>query len=245
MRSLSGPLFGLKKNRRKLSIFLHCCCSILKKYIFKYITFFCSEYQSEVPFLLIFGIATTVEAIHRSLPHSTTSKLAIESFASAPSIRLLAKFVESLVMDEDLLFKLGGEVLKTLLETFSFHDLSVRHFLMAFKVIIIRANIIIKKHSFVHSVIQSFSHSVSHSVIHNLRQVGCLRARAPISNNTIWDASNVWYAVFISSNLVLARFEDICGPHQYQLAQRHGVFAYPKQSFCSLCMPFCSPVLLS
>lgn len=86
--------------------------------------------------MVIFGIATTVDAIHRSLPHCTTSKLAIDSFTSAPSIHLLAKFVESLVLDEDLPFKLGSSVLKVLLETFTFHDLSVRHFLMALKVIL-------------------------------------------------------------------------------------------------------------
>ena len=55
------------------------------------------------------------------------------SFASAPSIHLLAKFVEALVMDTNIPFKLGGRVLKTLLETFSFHDLSVNHFLMGLK----------------------------------------------------------------------------------------------------------------
>ena len=36
-------------------------------------------------------------------------------------------------MDSSIAFQLGGKVLKILLETFSFHDLSVRHFLMALK----------------------------------------------------------------------------------------------------------------
>ena len=79
-------------------------------------------------------MATTVDVIHRSLPHATTSKLGIQSFSSAPSIHLLSKFVESLVMDTQVPFKLGARVLKVLLETFSFHDLSVRHFLMGLKV---------------------------------------------------------------------------------------------------------------
>ena len=93
-----------------------------------------NEHQNTLPFILVFGIATTVEAIHRSLPHGTTSKLAIESFASAPSIHLLAKFVESIVFEPKIPFKLGGRALKMLLERFSFHDLSVRHFLMGVKV---------------------------------------------------------------------------------------------------------------
>ena len=77
-------------------------------------------YRDRLPFLLIFGVATTVDVIHYSLPHGTTSKMAINSFASAPSIHLLANFVEALVMDVNVPFKLGGRVLKTLLETFSF-----------------------------------------------------------------------------------------------------------------------------
>ncbi len=96
--------------------------------------FFVSRcYITKLPFLLIFGVATTIDVIHRSLPHGTTSKLAIQSFAAAPSIHLLAKFAESLVMDTQVPFRLGGKVLKSLLETFSFHDLSVRHFLMSLK----------------------------------------------------------------------------------------------------------------
>ena len=97
------------------------------------ILFFHSECKDALPFCLIFGIATTVDSIHRLLPHGTTSKLAIDSFTSTPSIHLLAKFIESIVMDSSIYFQLGGKVLKILLETFSFHDLSVRHFLMALK----------------------------------------------------------------------------------------------------------------
>ena len=65
--------------------------------------------------------------------NNSYKKSCLYSFASAPSIHLLAKFVEALVMDTNIPFKLGGRVLKTLLETFSFHDLSVNHFLMGLK----------------------------------------------------------------------------------------------------------------
>ena len=66
--------------------------------------------------------------------NNSYKKSCLYSFASAPSIHLLAKFVEALVMDTNITFKLGGRVLKTLLETFSFHDLSVNHFLMGLKI---------------------------------------------------------------------------------------------------------------
>ena len=38
-----------------------------------------------LPVVLVFGVATTVDAVHRSLPHAVTSSLAIRKFASAPS----------------------------------------------------------------------------------------------------------------------------------------------------------------
>ena len=45
--------------------------------------------------------------------------------------------MESIVFDPNIPFKLGGHALKMLLERFSFHDLSVRHFLMGVKVCIV------------------------------------------------------------------------------------------------------------
>jgi len=87
----------------------------------------------KLPVVLVFGVATTVDAVHRSLPHAVTSSLAIRKFASAPSATMLAQLVRTLTMSPDIPFKLGGEVMKTLLETFMFHDFSVKHFLLSYK----------------------------------------------------------------------------------------------------------------
>ena len=87
-----------------------------------------------LPVVLIFGVATTVDAVHRSLPHAVTASLAIRKFTSTPSIKLLAQLVRTVTMDPDIPFKLGGETMKSLLETFMFHDFSVKHFLTSFKV---------------------------------------------------------------------------------------------------------------
>ena len=85
-------------------------------------------------FVLVFGIATTVDTIHRTLPHSVTSQLAIEKFAAQPSIRLIATIVEKiLVKNPAIPFQVGGKTLEILLETFLFHDFSVKHFIMAYK----------------------------------------------------------------------------------------------------------------
>ena len=50
-----------------------------------------------------------------------------------PPVKLLAGLVRSLTLATDIPFKLGGESMKTLLETFMFHDFSVKHFLMSYK----------------------------------------------------------------------------------------------------------------
>ena len=93
-----------------------------------------NEMSRKLRFILIFGIATTVDIIHRTLPHSITSQLAIEKFAAQPSICLLSKVVEQvLVKNPSISFKLHGSILSQMLEAFLFHDFSVKHFLMAYK----------------------------------------------------------------------------------------------------------------
>ena len=89
----------------------------------------------ELPLVLVLGVATTVESIHRSLPHSVTSHLSIKKFSSVPSIQLLSELLDQLVIcNSKVPFKLGPRTLKYLLETFMFHDFSVKHFFMAYKV---------------------------------------------------------------------------------------------------------------
>lgn len=90
--------------------------------------------KGHLQFVLVFGIATTVNAIHQTLPHTVTSQLAIEKFASQPSIRLLANVIEKMIVKNSAIaFKIGGYALKSLNTTFVFHDFSVKRFLMAYK----------------------------------------------------------------------------------------------------------------
>ena len=107
---------------------------------------------------LVFGVATTVEAIHRSLPHSLTSHLSIRKFSSTPSVQLLAQLIEELTTSKVIQFKLGGNTIKHLLETFMFQDFSVKHFLMAYKVrsdyvsTLVYSSLCRKGHPFTHDV---------------------------------------------------------------------------------------------
>lgn len=86
-----------------------------------------------LPVVLVIGVATTVDAVHRVLPHSITSHLAIRKFSSTPSVKLLAQLIQQLTLSQNIPFKLAGNALKTILETFMFHDFSVKHFMMAYK----------------------------------------------------------------------------------------------------------------
>ena len=47
--------------------------------------------KGKLPVVLVFGVATTVDTVHWSLPHCVTSCLAIPKFASAPSVAMVRK----------------------------------------------------------------------------------------------------------------------------------------------------------
>ncbi len=47
-----------------------------------------------MPFLFVFGVATTVSAIHLKLPHHVSSYLSIETFAGQKATELMAQVVE-------------------------------------------------------------------------------------------------------------------------------------------------------
>lgn len=87
----------------------------------------------DLPFVLVFGVATTVESVHRSLPHSVTSLLAMQKLTAEPSIEILDKFIRAVVMSEEVPFKLGSKILQILFETFAFCDLSVKNILTAYQ----------------------------------------------------------------------------------------------------------------
>jgi len=49
-----------------------------------------SYHIKEMPVVLIFGIATTIDSIHRSLPHRVTSLLSMEKFQAPSSSEYLS-----------------------------------------------------------------------------------------------------------------------------------------------------------
>ena len=58
---------------------------------------FYSLYLSELPLVLVFGIATAVTTIHRVLPHAVSSVLSIERFQSQPSHICVLEIISKVV----------------------------------------------------------------------------------------------------------------------------------------------------
>ncbi|XP_022101545.1 origin recognition complex subunit 3-like [Acanthaster planci] len=88
----------------------------------------CSEYLSQLPLVLLFGIATSVAAIHRILPQAVSSLLSIEKFQAKPSTVYLSQLISKVLLTPSHPFKLGHKVFQLLLDIFLFHDFSVINF---------------------------------------------------------------------------------------------------------------------
>ena len=93
------------------------------------------RYQ-DLPFVLVFGVATTITTVHRTLPHSATTHLTINTFGSPPASQLLDQVLEKIVISPDNPFKLSQKVFQFLIENFLFHDFAVQNFLEGYKFIL-------------------------------------------------------------------------------------------------------------
>ncbi|KAG1936313.1 origin recognition complex subunit [Pimephales promelas] len=88
----------------------------------------CSRYTQELPFIFIFGIATSPSAIRHRLPHSVSSLLCIEVFQSLSCTQHLASVFDKLILNPQFPFKLSSRVIQVLLGIFLYHDFSVQNF---------------------------------------------------------------------------------------------------------------------
>jgi len=96
----------------------------------------CSRYQETLPVVLILGVATTVAAVHRTLPYSITSHLTINTFGSPNSSLHLEEVIEAVIIDPEIPFKLSDKVFKFLLDVFLYYDFSVNRFLSAYRFLV-------------------------------------------------------------------------------------------------------------
>lgn len=87
-----------------------------------------------LPFIIIFGIATSVNTLTNSLPYKVISRMNIKVFHSQPSSVYLNKVLEDIFFDLAFPFHLGGRVFNLFMDIFLFYDLSVNNFIQNIKV---------------------------------------------------------------------------------------------------------------
>ncbi|XP_052001804.1 origin recognition complex subunit 3 [Xyrauchen texanus] len=88
----------------------------------------CSRYFQELPFIFIFGIATSPSAVQHRLSHSVSSLLCIEVFHSLSCTQHLASVFDQLILTSQFPFKLSSRAIQVLLGIFLYHDFSVQNF---------------------------------------------------------------------------------------------------------------------
>ncbi|XP_074115013.1 origin recognition complex subunit 3 [Cotesia typhae] len=92
-----------------------------------------SSYRRTMKFVLIFGVATTLHAVHRSLPYDATSKLRVQVFYTQTQVKSLSDILEGTVFSGKTPFMLTGRAFQLLTDIFLFYDFSVDSFLQGYK----------------------------------------------------------------------------------------------------------------
>lgn len=95
-----------------------------------------SYYRTQIPLVLVFGVATTVTALENTLPLQFTSKAKFHVFKSQSSINNLNSIVEKILLNPRNQFMLSGKTLQLLVEIFLFYDFSITGFIQGLKVTI-------------------------------------------------------------------------------------------------------------
>ncbi|XP_014486637.1 PREDICTED: origin recognition complex subunit 3 [Dinoponera quadriceps] len=97
-----------------------------------------SSYTSTLKFVLIFGVATTLHVVHRSLTYDVTSKLAVQVFHTQTQVQTLSDILENTVFSTEIPFKLIGRAFQLLTDIFLFYDFSVDRFMQNYKICMIQ-----------------------------------------------------------------------------------------------------------
>nr|XP_022902231.1 origin recognition complex subunit 3 [Onthophagus taurus] len=92
-----------------------------------------SSYLNILPFAFVFGIATSLTVLHKTLPYHVSSKINIQFFNSQTSSAYLNSILENVLFSEDCPFQLGGNIFNLFVDIFLFYDLSVSGFIQKYK----------------------------------------------------------------------------------------------------------------
>ncbi|KAH0947979.1 hypothetical protein HN011_007458 [Eciton burchellii] len=97
-----------------------------------------SSYGSTLKFVLVFGVATTLHVVHRSLTYDVTSKLIVQVFHTQTQIETLSDVLDATVFSSTIPFRLTGRAFQLLTDIFLFYDFSVDNFLQNYKICMIQ-----------------------------------------------------------------------------------------------------------
>lgn len=92
-----------------------------------------SAYIAILPIVLVFGVATSVSALHKSFPYHVSSKLMIRVFQSHSSTSYLNQVLEEIFLTENCPFHVSGKAFELLTDVFLFYDFSVTGFVQGIK----------------------------------------------------------------------------------------------------------------
>ncbi|CAH0727822.1 unnamed protein product, partial [Brenthis ino] len=103
-------------------------CNILQDFVM-----IISSYAKSLPIVLIFGVATSVSALHKSFPYHVSSKLLIKVFHSHPSHVYMNQVLENIFLSPTSSFHLSGKAFELLTDVFLFYDFSVTGLIQSIK----------------------------------------------------------------------------------------------------------------
>ncbi|XP_053965995.1 origin recognition complex subunit 3 [Anastrepha ludens] len=92
-----------------------------------------SAYRTHLPFVLIFGVATAVTAIHNALPYHVTSKVKLCVFKTQTAPVCLNEILERVILSPRYSFHLSGKAFKFLTHIFLYYDFSIHGFIQGYK----------------------------------------------------------------------------------------------------------------
>ncbi|KAF9101100.1 Origin recognition complex subunit 3 [Mortierella sp. AM989] len=96
----------------------------------------CSNYLDRIPFVFLMGLATSIDALHQSLPKSALSLLQTRKFQMQQSSECLTAIIEDLFIHANVTLMVGPLPLKQLIDQFMHYNFSIGGFVANLKYIV-------------------------------------------------------------------------------------------------------------
>ncbi|KAI8428881.1 hypothetical protein MSG28_007518 [Choristoneura fumiferana] len=103
-------------------------CNVLQDFVM-----IISSYLSSLPIVFVFGVATSVSALHKSFPYHVSSKLLIKVFHSHSSPVYMNQVLEDIFLNYTSPLHLSGKAFELLTDVFLFYDFSVTGLIQSIK----------------------------------------------------------------------------------------------------------------